>query len=98
MSHQDTNRQRGPPLRMPSYLSFSSYTPVEKAAYSPISPWVQNATQKYRNIYTATSTYRPPSTYTSIFDDTVASGLFFILLFILNKPLISSSIQPVFNI
>ncbi|VDP13214.1 unnamed protein product [Onchocerca flexuosa] len=75
-NHQDTYRQKGPPPRMPSYLSFSSYTPVEKTTYSPISPWVQNNAQKYRNDYTAVSTYKPPSTYTSIFDDIVSSGPF----------------------
>uniref|UniRef100_A0A2K6W354 Uncharacterized protein n=1 Tax=Onchocerca volvulus TaxID=6282 RepID=A0A2K6W354_ONCVO len=73
---QDTYRQKGPPPRMPSNLSFSSYTPVEKTTYSPISPWVQNNAQKYRNDYTAVSTYKPPSTYTSIFDDIVSSGPF----------------------
>uniref|UniRef100_A0A915PRL2 Uncharacterized protein n=1 Tax=Setaria digitata TaxID=48799 RepID=A0A915PRL2_9BILA len=73
---QDSYRQRGPPPRMPSYLSFSSHMPVEKAMYTPVSPWIQNATQKYRNEYTAVSNYRPPSTYTSIFDDIVTSGPF----------------------
>ncbi|VBB34857.1 unnamed protein product, partial [Acanthocheilonema viteae] len=73
---QDTHRQRGPPPRTPTYLSFSSYIPVEKTAYSPISPWVQNAAQKYRNDYTAVSTYKSPSIYTSIFDDIVNSGPF----------------------
>ncbi|KAM3725829.1 hypothetical protein ACO02O_02659 [Dirofilaria immitis] len=73
---QDKHRQRGPPARMPSYLSFSSYTPVEKTTYSPISPWIQNTTRKYRNDYTAVSIYKPPSTYTTIFDDIVNSGPF----------------------
>ncbi|EJD75796.1 hypothetical protein, variant [Loa loa] len=82
---QDTHRQRGPPPRMPSYLSFSSYTPVEKAAYSPISPWVQNAAQKYRNDYTAVSTYKLPSMYTSIFDDIVSSGPFSSSLYSANR-------------
>uniref|UniRef100_A0AAF5PIF9 Uncharacterized protein n=1 Tax=Wuchereria bancrofti TaxID=6293 RepID=A0AAF5PIF9_WUCBA len=82
---QDTHRQRGPPPRMPSYLSFSSYTPVEKKAYSPVSPWVQNAAQKYRNDYTAASTYKPKSIYTSIFDDTVNSGPFSSDLYSVNR-------------
>ncbi|VDN81483.1 unnamed protein product [Brugia pahangi] len=82
---QDTHRQRGPPPRMPNYLSFSSYIPVEKKAYSPVSPWVQNAAQKYRNDYTAASTYKPKSIYTSIFDDTVNSGPFSSDLYSVNR-------------
>ncbi|VIO87334.1 Uncharacterized protein BM_BM5950 [Brugia malayi] len=82
---QDTHRQRGPPPRMPNYLSFSSYIPVEKKAYSPVSPWVQNAAQKYRNDYTAASAYKPKSIYTSIFDDTVNSGPFSSDLYSVNR-------------
>lgn len=79
---------------MPSYLSFSSYTPVERTAYSPISPWIQNTAQKYRNDYTAVSTYKSPSIYTSIFDDIVSSGMFLIFLFTLN----TNNIQQKFDI
>lgn len=52
--------------------------PVENHKYSYTS-YSQNATNpasKYRNEYTATSTYRPSNPYTKLFDDIVSSGAF----------------------
>ncbi|VDK78912.1 unnamed protein product [Litomosoides sigmodontis] len=81
----DTYRQRGPPPRIPSYLSFSSYTPVERTTYTPMSSWIQNTAQKYRSNYSTASTYKPQPIYTSIFDDIVSSGPFSSSLYSANR-------------
>ncbi|VDM39198.1 unnamed protein product [Toxocara canis] len=72
---QDSFRTKGAPTRLPTNESFSSYTPVEKAAYSAISPWVQSSPRKYHTDYSRLSTYRSPSLYLSQFDEMVSTGL-----------------------
>uniref|UniRef100_A0A915C9D9 Uncharacterized protein n=1 Tax=Parascaris univalens TaxID=6257 RepID=A0A915C9D9_PARUN len=82
---QDTFRTKGAPPRLPTYTSFSSYTPVEKPTYSALSPWVQSATGKYRSDYSSIGSYRSPSLYLSMFDELVKTGPFSSSLYSTNR-------------
>uniref|UniRef100_A0A9J2NZV6 Uncharacterized protein n=1 Tax=Ascaris lumbricoides TaxID=6252 RepID=A0A9J2NZV6_ASCLU len=82
---QDTFRTKGAPPRLPTYASFSSYTPVEKPTYSALSPWVQSATGKYRSEYSSIGSYRSPSLYLSMFDELVSTGPFSSSLYSTNR-------------
>ncbi|KAI6188242.1 hypothetical protein M3Y98_00333600 [Aphelenchoides besseyi] len=78
-SHRETI-----PARIPAATSFSSWNPPERSSYQPISPWV-NTSQKYQSEYTSNSTYHPPNTYTSMFDDLVNTGPFSQSLYATNR-------------
>ncbi|KAI6215193.1 hypothetical protein M3Y94_00356500 [Aphelenchoides besseyi] len=80
---QDSHRETIP-ARIPAATSFSSWNPPERSSYQPISPWV-NTSQKYQSEYTSNSTYHPPSTYTSMFDDLVNTGPFSQSLYATNR-------------
>ncbi|KAI6201537.1 hypothetical protein M3Y96_00852800 [Aphelenchoides besseyi] len=80
---QDSHRETIP-ARIPAATSFSSWNPPERSSYQPISPWV-NTSQKYQSEYTSNSTYHPPNTYTSMFDDLVNTGPFSQSLYATNR-------------
>ncbi|CAJ0610573.1 unnamed protein product [Cylicocyclus nassatus] len=75
VSYDQDSHRHIPPPRIPTATSFSSWSPPDKQTYSAVSPFVSNP-YKYRNEYTASSTYRPNSTYITQFDDIVNTGPF----------------------
>ncbi|VDM56457.1 unnamed protein product [Angiostrongylus costaricensis] len=71
---EDSHRHIPPP-RIPTMTSFSSWSPLDRSTYTPVSPFVVNP-YKYRNEYTANCDYRPSNNYLSQFDDIVNTGAF----------------------
>lgn len=67
-----------PPVRQPTYISYSSYMPAEnmKYSYNSYTPYVSNLQRKYQNEYTASSNYRPKHDYTREFDNYAGAGAF----------------------
>ncbi|KAH7701064.1 Protein T23E7.2 b, partial [Aphelenchoides avenae] len=74
--YDEGHKETSGPTRLPDTGSFSSWVAPEKVGYQALSPLAQNAVRKYQNEYTSGSAYRPPTTYTQIFDDIVNTGAF----------------------